>query len=105
MFVFVKSIKGCFQRGFFNDNHVDLSLLKDFYYFYSLKNILLLDQRNKETQFVKMLRYLHLMTFDPILKSAYEHLVIKDIFSMFFRLITISIPNLARNEIYLQKKT
>ena len=33
MFVFVKSIKGCFQRGAFNNKHVDLSLLKDFYPF------------------------------------------------------------------------
>ena len=53
MFVFVKSIKGCFQRGFFNNKHINLSLLKDFYPFLSLKNILLLDQRKKETQFVK----------------------------------------------------
>ena len=33
MFVFVKSTKGCFQRGSFNDIHVNLSLLKDFYHF------------------------------------------------------------------------
>ena len=33
MFVFVKSIKGCFQKGSFNDKHVNLSLLKDFYPF------------------------------------------------------------------------
>ena len=39
--------------------------------------MLLLDQRKKETQFAKMLRLLHLITFDPILKSTYEHLVIK----------------------------
>ena len=46
----------------------------------SLKTILLLDQRKKkETQFVKMLQLLHLMTFDPILKLTYEHLVIKNI--------------------------
>ena len=76
MFDFIKSIKGCFKRGFFNDKHVNLSLLKDFYHFLSLKSILL-DQRKKETQFVKMLRLLHLMTFGPILKSTYEHLVIK----------------------------
>ena len=74
MFVFVKFIKGCFQRGAFNDKHVNLSLLKDFYPCLSLKNILLLDQREKETQFVKMLRLLHLMTFDPILKSTCDHL-------------------------------
>ena len=37
MFVFVKSIKGCFQSGSFNDKHVNLSLLKDFYIFLSLK--------------------------------------------------------------------
>ena len=30
-----------------------------------------------------MLRLLHLMTFDHILKSTYEHLVIKNIFSIF----------------------
>ena len=95
MFVFVKSIKRCFKGGFFNNKRVNLSLLKDFYLFKSLKSILLLDQRKKETQFVKMLRLLHLMTFDPILKSTYEHLVKKNIFSMFFRLITIDIQNLA----------
>ena len=44
------------------------------------------------------------MTFDPIVKSTYEHLVIKNIFSMFFRLITISIQNLAKNEICLHIK-
>ena len=33
-------------------------------------------REKKEAQFVKMLRLLHLMTFDPILKSTYEHLVI-----------------------------
>ena len=27
MFVFIKSIKGCFQRGSFNNIHVNLSLL------------------------------------------------------------------------------
>ena len=35
MFVFVKSIKGCFKRDSFNDKHVNLSLLKDFYPFYT----------------------------------------------------------------------
>ena len=45
---------------------------------------MLLDQRKKETQFVKMLRLLHLMTFDPILKPTYEHLVIKKTFSQCF---------------------
>ena len=85
MFVFVKSIKGCFQRGFFNDKHVNLSLLKDFYPFKSLKRILLLDERKKETQFVKMLQLLHLMTFDPILKLTYEHLVIKKHFLNVFQ--------------------
>ena len=104
MFVFVKSIKGCFQRGSFNDKHVDLSLLKDFYPFSSLKTSCCRTREKKETQFVKMLRLLHLMTFDPILKSAYEHLVIKDFFSIFFRLITISIQNLAWNEIFLHIK-
>ena len=64
----------------------------------------MLDQRKKETQFVKMLRLLHSMTFDPILKLTYEHLVIKNVFSMFFRLITISIQNLAGNEVYLHIK-
>ena len=49
----------------------------------------------KETQFVKMLRLLHLMTFDPILNSKYDLLVIKNIFSIFFKLITINIQNLA----------
>ena len=53
MFVFVKSIKGCFQMGSFNDKHVNLSLLKGFYPFQSLKSILLLDPGKKETQFVK----------------------------------------------------
>ena len=95
MFVFVKSIKRCFQRGFFNNKHVNLSLLKDFYPFLSLKNILLLDQRKKETQLLKMLRLLHLMTFDLILKSTYEYLVIKTFSQYFLRLITISIQNLA----------
>ena len=57
--------------------------------------MLLLDQRKKEPEFVKMLRLFHMMTFGPILKSTYEHLVVKNIFSMFFRLITISIQNLA----------
>ena len=73
--------------GFFNNKHVNLSLLEDFYPFLEFKNILLLDQRKKETEFVKILRLLYLMTFDPILKSTYENLVIKNIFSMFFRLI------------------
>ena len=45
----------------------------------------LLDQRKKGTQFVKMLRLLHLMTFDPILKSTYEHLVIKKHFLNVFQ--------------------
>ena len=45
------------------------------------------------------------MTFDPNFKSTYEHLVIKkNIFSMFFRLITISIQNLAGIEICLHIK-
>ena len=35
MFVFVKSMKVCFQRGSFNDKHVTLSLLKDLYSFKS----------------------------------------------------------------------
>ena len=56
---------------------------------------LVVGPEKKEKQFVKMLRLLHLMTFDPILKSTYEHIVIENIFSMFFRLITISIQNLA----------
>ena len=51
-----------------------------------------------------MPRLLHLMTFDPILKSTYDYLVTKNIFTMFFRLITISIQNLARNEICLHIK-
>ena len=104
MFVFVKSIKGCFQRGSFNNKHVNLSLLKNFYPFKRLKNNSLQYQRKKDTQFVKMLRLLHLITFDPILKPTYEHLVITNTFSMFFRLITISIQNLAGNEICLHIK-
>ena len=96
MFVFEKSIKGCFQRGFFNDKHVKLSLLKDFYLVFEFKKHFVVGpEKKKETQFVKMLRLLHLMTFDPILKSTYEHLVIKNTFSLFFRLITISMQNLA----------
>ena len=51
-----------------------------------------------------MLQLLHLMTFDPILKSTYDYLVIKNIFSMFFRLVTISIKNLAWNEVCLHIK-
>ena len=47
------------------------------------------------TLFLKMLQFLHLMTFDPFLKSTYEHLVIKNIFSMIFRLITINIQDLS----------
>ena len=47
MFVFVKSLKGSFQRRFCNDKHINLRLLKDFYPFKSLKSILLLDQRKK----------------------------------------------------------
>ena len=46
---------------------------------------MLLDQRKIETQFVKMLRLLHLMTFDPILKRTYEHLVIKKHFPNVFQ--------------------
>ena len=95
MFVYAKSIKGCFQRGSFNDKHHNLSLLKDFYFLEFKKHLVVGPEKKKETQFVKMLRLLHLMTFDPILKSKYEHLVIKKNFSMFFRLITISIQNLA----------
>ena len=33
MFFFVKSTKGWFQRGSFNNRYVNLSLLKDFYPF------------------------------------------------------------------------
>ena len=51
-----------------------------------------------------MQRLLHLMTLDPILKLTYEHLVIKNIFSMFLRFITISIQNLAWNKICLNIK-
>ena len=32
-----------------------------------------------------MLQLLHLMTFDPILKSTYEHLDTKNIFTIFFK--------------------
>ena len=81
--------------GSFNDKHVNWSLLKDFYTFKSLKTSFCWTREKKETQFVKMLQLLHLMTFDPILKSTYENLDKKNIFSMFFRLITISIQNLA----------
>ena len=95
MFVFVKSIKGCFQRDSFNNKHVNLSLLKDFYPFLQFKKHLVVGPDKKETEFVKVLRLLHLMTFDPILKSTYEHLVTKNIFTMFFRLMIISIQNLA----------
>ena len=48
-----------------------------------------------ETQFVKMLRLLQLMTFDPIFKPTYEHLFTQEHFLNVFRLITISIQNLA----------
>ena len=95
MIVFVKSIKGCFQRGSFNNKHVNLSLLKDFYPYLEFKKHLGVGPEKKRTEFVKMLRLLHLMTFDSILKSTYKHIVINNIFSMFFRLITISIQNLA----------
>ena len=44
-----------------------------------------MDQRKKETQFVKMLQLLHLMTLDPTLKSTYEHLVIKKHFLNIFQ--------------------
>ena len=77
MFVFVKSIEECFQRGSFNNKHVNLSLLKDFYPFLQFKKHLVVGPDKKETEFVKMPRLLHLMTFDPILKSTYEHLVTK----------------------------
>ena len=93
MFVFVKSIKGCFQMGSFNNNHVSDRLLP----FLEFKKTSYCWTREKKRNTVcKMLRLLHLMTFDPILKPTHEHLVIKkNIFSMFFRLITISTQNLA----------
>ena len=47
MFVFVKSVKRCFQRGFFNNKHVNLSLLKDFYPFLSLKKHLVVGPEKK----------------------------------------------------------
>ena len=69
--------------GFFNDKHVNLSLPKDLYPFKKFKNHLVVGQEKKRNTIVKMLRLLHLMTFDPILKLTYEHLVIKNIISMF----------------------
>ena len=86
MCVFVKSIKGCFQRGSFNNKHVNLSLLKDFYPFLEFKKHLVVGPEKKETEFVKMLRLLHFMTFDPILKSTYEYLVTKKISKCFLDL-------------------
>ena len=53
MFVFVKSIKGCFQRGSLNNKHVNLSLLKDFYPFLEFKKHLVVGPEKKETEFVK----------------------------------------------------
>ena len=53
MFVFVKSIKGCFQRGSFNNKHDNLSLLKDFYFFLEFKKHLVVGPEKKATQFVK----------------------------------------------------
>ena len=90
MFVFVKSVKGCFQRDSFNDKHVNLSFLKKLLHFLEFKKHLVVGPEKKRNTVCKNAPILHLMTFDPILKSTYEHLVIKNIFSMF-----ISIQNLA----------
>ena len=79
--------KRMFQKVFFNDKHVNLSLLKDFNLFKSLKKTSFCWTREKkETQFVKMLQLLHLMTFDPIFKSTCEHLVIKTVSRCFLDL-------------------
>ena len=47
MIVFVKSIKGCFERGSFNNKHVNLSLLKDFYSFLEFKKHLVVGPEKK----------------------------------------------------------
>ena len=46
----------------------------------------------------------HLMTFDPILESTDEQLVVKNIILMFFRLISTRAQQLAGNEISLHIK-
>ena len=51
-----------------------------------------------------MLWLLHLMNFDPILKSTDGHLVTKYMFSVLFRLITVNIHNFVWNEIGLHIK-
>ena len=53
MFVFVKSIKGCFQRGSFNDKHVNLGLLKDFYPFFEFKKHLVVGPEKKRNTVCK----------------------------------------------------
>ena len=49
IFVFVKSIKRCFQRGSFNDKHVNLSLLKDLYPFLEFKNLVFGPEKKRNT--------------------------------------------------------
>ena len=77
MFIFVKFLKGHFQRVFCNDKHGYLKLLNGVFLFQSLKIILLLDQIKKEIQIVKKLGLFHLVTLDPILESTDERLVVK----------------------------
>ena len=54
MFVFVKSIKGCFLRGSFDNKHVNLSLLKDFYPFLEFKKHLVVGPEKKRNTVCKI---------------------------------------------------
>ena len=46
-----------------------------------------------------MLPLLHLMTFDTILKSTYEHLVTKNTFTMFFDFLRVLIHIWIKGEV------
>ena len=72
MCVLVKFLKGCFLKLFCNSIHGDLSLLKDFYPFQSLKIILLMDQVKRENTDCENALISHLVTFDLILQSTEE---------------------------------
>ena len=68
MFVFVKSIKGCFQRGSFNNKQVNLSLLKYFYPFLEFKKHLFVGTEKKRNRVCKNAPIIAIDDLVPILK-------------------------------------
>ena len=59
----VKSIKGSFQRGSFNDKHVNFSLLKDFYPFLEFKKDLVVGPEKKRKAVCKNAPIIALVDF------------------------------------------